>query len=66
MKEFLSDFIKRITSRRFIAWAVGTVLFVRLEKMEAIHWLILTGIYITNKFLDVIIESIRNKYAKGD
>jgi hypothetical protein len=63
IKEALVVFINGILSRKFIAFAIGTAIFIfdASDKIKADHWLILVGIYVGAN----VIESMGNKYISG-
>jgi len=58
----MKSFLSRISSRKFLAYTIGTAIFIFTDKLDAIHWLVLTGIFIGGN----VAEAILSKFGKKE
>lgn len=54
----MKDFLKRISSRKFIFFAIATIAMFT-ETIQPSHWLIASGIFIGGKTLEILMAGIK-------
>ena len=56
----MKDFLKRISSRKFIFWIAATVLLLA-DKLSGSEWLIASGIFIGGKAIEMMATAIKKE-----